>query len=456
MRRLVTAVLLTVVCSWPTAPALAYTLRHTNGARPKQLKWPSGVITIALSTSLQAPPSNIKTDSDVAGAARRALARWSAASGVRFNVVSSNDQALSPAGGGNSISLITVSSVNGPVFNAPELPGRTRVFFNPDTGSVVEADIAINPTLPFSTDGTTGTYDLESVFLHEIGHLLGLEHSGVVGATMQPRQARNGIYELATMAPRTLAEDDRAGVRALYGSGAGRGALSGAVRNFFGPVSGAHVWAEEISTGKVMAGNVTKRDGSYRIEGLVPGLYRVNVEPLDEPVSGPEVASSNGARGKPARARRAFRTAESAEPVVVAADAATTFDIVLPLSSPASLNPRLLGLNWQLSTVAAPLVPGTVATVFVGGEGVGGLSAEGISVTSPFVRVNPASLQQLDFGIGFPVISFEVWVSPATPPGEYSLRLLSQSNEVAYITGGLTIEGTPGVAAVDADLPDAE
>ena len=112
-------------------------------------------------------------------------------------------------------------------FNSDSTTGRTRVFYNPETGTIVEADISINPrpqaddgtALQFSTDGTPGTYDLEATFTHEIGHLLGLDHSAVLGSTMQSRQAFNGTFGLPALTERTLSEDDRQKVRGLYGPG---------------------------------------------------------------------------------------------------------------------------------------------------------------------------------------------------------------------------------------------
>ena len=49
--------------------------------------------------------------------------------------------------------------------------------------SVDEADMAINTNFSWSTNGGNG-YDLESVILHEHGHVIGLGHSLVTTAVM--------------------------------------------------------------------------------------------------------------------------------------------------------------------------------------------------------------------------------------------------------------------------------
>jgi hypothetical protein len=56
--------------------------------------------------------------------------------------------------------------------------------------------------------------DLEAALTHELGHFLGLDHSDVPGATMQPEAMGFGATDL-----RTLEADDIAGICAIYGEG---------------------------------------------------------------------------------------------------------------------------------------------------------------------------------------------------------------------------------------------
>ncbi len=180
------------------------------------------------------------------------------------------------------------------------------MFYDSETGEIVEADIAINPRplgadgtlLQFSTDGTPGTYDLESTLMHEIGHFLGLDHSNVIGSTMQPHQGLNGTYGLPAFTERTLSEDDRSRVLSLYGPTEsmkdGMGAIEGKLTNsslggYPVPLPGAHVWVEESGSGRVVASGITSASGNYRIESIPAGQYRV----LTEYVDGPTVAEAS-------------------------------------------------------------------------------------------------------------------------------------------------------------------
>jgi hypothetical protein len=77
------------------------------------------------------------------------------------------------------------------------------------TSGIDEADMAINTRYAWSTGcvARPNTFDLESVFLHENGHVAGLGHSTDTRAVMYPS------YQTARCA---LAQDDKNGIAALY------------------------------------------------------------------------------------------------------------------------------------------------------------------------------------------------------------------------------------------------
>ncbi|HEX8143150.1 MAG TPA: matrixin family metalloprotease [Pyrinomonadaceae bacterium] len=442
MHRSITALVLVLIILAGAVPARSYTLQFTDASSSVQIKWPTSTVTIALSSSLSSPPGNIKAGSDVTGAARRALLQWAGASNIRFVEVSSLAQSISPSTGSDGVSLITVANTteNAALFNGSDRPGRTRVFFDPATGLISEADIALNPSALFSTDGTFSTYDLESVLTHELGHLLGLEHSGMVGATMQPRLAQNGLYTLPAFSPRTLSEDDRAGARSIYGPRTGLGVIAGTISYAGGaPAYGAHVWAEDAATGRSIAGSITSQNGAYRIDDLPPGQYRILVEHLNGNVVASEIASSGGAYAGLSVAQAAFRATEVADQVRVTPASIAQLNITLAGGQP-FLNPRLLGINGQLSTIAVPLQPGRTYTLYVGGEGLDQIASTGISIASSHITVESSSLKLQQLGTTYPIISFNLKVAEEVPAGEYDLRFRSNNGEVAYIAGGLTVD----------------
>ncbi len=413
----------------------------------RQIRWPKRTIEVAFSASLLSPGSNIKPGSDVVGAARRALSRWSSMSNINFVVTWSAATTVSPIAAGDGISLITIAdTLENEAFNSDATTGRTRVFYDPETGAIAEADISINPRprseegaeLQFSTDGTPGTYDLEATFTHEIGHLLGLDHSAMLASTMQSHQAFNGTFGLPALTERTLSEDDRQKVRSLYGPKQHLGRIEGKLvdnrtTGGFVPLTAVNVWAESVATGRVVVSDVTTEDGSYRLDGLAPGQYRV--------------IASSGYEGQVAdtasAAQKKFRSFELSNQVTVKSDVATALNYNLVPPQPPGLNPRLIGLNAELSSVALPIDPGTRIKVYLGGEGVDQVPGTGIVVNSPYFVVDPASLTREQLATTLPVISFDLQVAANAPFGDYTLRLQSNSGETAYLPGALTID--PGV-----------
>ena len=465
MRLFATIILFGALLTASLAPrARAYTVQYTNSGATTQVRWPTTTITVALSTSLNNPPPFIHaTGAQVVLAARRALSRWALASNIQFVVTTSTLQDVNTSGG-DGVSLITVADTgtNRSFFSRGLQPGRARVVFDA-AGNITEGDLAVNPQVTrldpsgaevasfFSTDGAFGSYDLESTFVHEIGHILGLEHSGLVAASMQPRQGTNGTFDLPNFTTRTLSSDDIAGIRSIYGPRSGLGSIAGRVsfNTVGGPaVFGAHVFAEDVSTGRVVAGNISLANGNYRIDNLPPGQYRVVAERLDEPVNAGEIASrSGGYQGLSLSSTAPFLTTEATSALSVAAGATTALDIAVPGGTTA-FNPSFIGTgsSGQLSTVAVPFVPGRTTTILAGGDNLGVIPSSGVTVNSPFITVS--NVQQI-VGFGIPVLSFDLTASILTPPGEYSVRLQSSAGQVAYVAGGLTIDLPLGVTGAN-------
>jgi hypothetical protein len=390
------------------------------------------------------PSPAIKTDSDVDGAIRRALNHWSTVTNITFVVVESKLQSISPLTAADGISLLTIAptSDNLSIFGEANTTARTRVYYDSQTGDISEADIVINPfpfsedgtLLQFSTDQTPGTYDLESTLTHEIGHLLGLNHSNVIGSTMQAFQGLNGTYDMPAVTERTLSDSDIVSVRNLYGSKEKTGSVQGRIQN---SVEGslvpafAHVWLEDVASGRVIASVLTSANGKFNLDGVAPGEYRAMAEYPHE------AAVDRDWRGR----QKPFRSVEIRSHLRVTADKAASLNYVLvpPQTSGPALNPRYLGINGELSIVPVPASAGAKFTVYVRGEGVDLVPGTGLSITSPFFTIDAASLMRQQFPGSLPVISFDVTVAPNAPAGDYSLRMQANSGETAFIVGAITI-----------------
>lgn len=421
-------------------------------AARRQIKWARKTIPIAISSSLTLPNASVRANSDVTGALHRALAAWSTAADVTFVEVSSNLQSISQGDRGDGINLITVAATNEnlDMFADTNIPARTRVFFDVTTGEISEADVVLNPyayapdgtPLEFSTDGTPGTYDLQSTLTHEIGHVLGLNHSHVISATMNPSQAPNGTYGLPAFSQRTLSESDRAAVINVYGARNKTGVIEGRLLtsqpgNLL-PVAGAHIWIEDMITGRVMASGLTSANGGFRLEGIPPASYRVMAAYL-EADEGDQFLTLESGRRSPLRS---FRTVEIAGNLRVSANRTTPLSYILvpPLNSPPTMTIDFVGAQGELSTAPLAASAGTRVTIYLSGPGVDQVPGTGLATQSPYLIVDPASLTAQPFHATNPVISFDIRIAADAPAGDYSIRLQSNSGEIAYAVGAITIE----------------
>jgi hypothetical protein len=183
--------------------------------------------------------------------------------------------------------------------NRPDLDrvlGATQFTVDVTNGEIVESDIFFNSSFPWSVaaSGETGRFDLESIAVHEIGHLLGLGHSALGETEVRPGGRRvlgaeavmfPIAFAAGSVADRTLKPDDVAGISDIYpGTGfrRSRGSISGRVTKNGQGVFGAHVVAFNPRTGALVGGFTLGDDGGFTIGGLEPGPHVLRAEPLDD------------------------------------------------------------------------------------------------------------------------------------------------------------------------------
>ncbi len=395
-------------------------------SEPHGLRWRDRTVKIAVSRSVVEPNTNIKSDSDVLGAIRRSIAAWQAVADIDIEFELTDRMNVSPSGvSGDGVSLLTIAQTPENILLFSKDPhaesAKTRVFYN-GRSFITEADIVLNPFQQFSTDGTFGTFDLESTITHEIGHLLGLRHTSVLGATMSDSLPKNGTFGISDLTARTLAESDIAAIREVYGVKADTedccAVIAGKLNAGTAKIGkGLKVWAEESTTGRVFALTDVAADGSFRIGGLSGGAYSLFWQ-KDDLIS-----------PSPVNLLGTYRLNSSETRVVSERIIVGRSDVLL----------SYIGINSQLTDSAVSLGTGREFTVYLGGKNIDNRKLE-IEFNSPFITVDSSSITKQDFGSGISVINFIITVHADTPAGVYSIFATSEDGTMSSLVGALNIQ----------------
>ena len=223
---------------------------------------------------------------------QRAFETWQAVEDVELSSTFAGFTQASPTTGDGLTVLGFVNRAD-----QDRVLGATSFLIDTSDGEIIESDIYFNSAFPWSvaSGGEGGRFDLESIAVHEIGHLLGLGHSAIGETELRPGGGRRVIAAEAVMFPvafaagniesRTLKADDIAGMTDIYGTGTARrqtGSISGRVTKSGTGILGAHVTAFNPRTGLTVGGFTLSADGSFVIAGLEPGPHIVRAEPLDD------------------------------------------------------------------------------------------------------------------------------------------------------------------------------
>ena len=106
-------------------------------------------------------------------------------------------------------------NTNGGVCTGTCLAATLTGYYTTQAGDdrIYDADIYTNTAQPLYSSreaGCSGEYDVDGIMAHEVGHVIGIGHSNVAGATMYPS------VSACNTGNRTLAADDIAAKNDLY------------------------------------------------------------------------------------------------------------------------------------------------------------------------------------------------------------------------------------------------
>jgi hypothetical protein len=291
-RRTSSIALLTTACLLvaQAQPAFAYLkLGVTVGGQPTALKW------------AQTPVQYFVSDTGVPGvssgdfeaAVGRAFATWQAVPTASIAYQRGGITAARPLedDGRSTLGFLSRPDLDRVLASTDFLVDQT-------TGKLLESDIFFNSSFQWSVaaGGEAGKYDLQTIALHEIGHLSGLGHSAIGETELLPAPGGRRVtaaeavmfpiaFPPGTITGRVLKADDIAGISDLYPDGdfnSTTGSISGRVTKDGLGLFGAHVVAFDPANGRLVANLTLDDQGQFSIAGLSPGPHIVRVEPLDD------------------------------------------------------------------------------------------------------------------------------------------------------------------------------
>src|SRR5436189_1322507 len=187
----------TVVVAAMASPAFAYTLLS-----PRRV-WKTTPVTVRVYT---AGNSTITVSDGGVTAVVGAIKAW--------GIISSSTTS-SPAVRGTAPATITLNN-NGHICTGSCLAATLTGYYHTEGSAtyIDDADIYTNTRYDYTSsresDGCSGEYDIDGIMTHEVGHVIGLGHTTVVGATMYPSVSACNFNN------RTLEADDLAGKNDLY------------------------------------------------------------------------------------------------------------------------------------------------------------------------------------------------------------------------------------------------
>jgi hypothetical protein len=295
----------------------------------------------------------------------------------------------------------------------------TSYIYDTKTGQMLDAGITIDKAL------FDGRMNAQFALQHEIGHVLGLDHSAVLASIMYP-------YVSSNSDPTAFELDDRIAIAGIYPKGdtllAGA-TLTGRIMGDNGGIFAAQVVAID-EQGQPAGTVLTNAAGEFSLSGIPPGRYRLYAEPLDGPVDTLSLQGSWRQSSTP------FPTRFFSSDIDVQAGRVYG-NLVLNTAGPVQLNPRWIGVSQPdahdmgLSTSSATVRPGERVTISVAGDGF-------VSGMTQFEVTNPAFRRVSDFSYMANCVhaTYEVASDAKTSS---AVVVVTNGNDTATLTGALRV-----------------
>lgn len=325
---------------------------------------------------------------------------------------------------GEADHLNTITLADG-LFKDQYAIAMTTNWYDPN-GQLTQADIQIDSSL------VNSNYNMQQAITHEIGHLLGLDHSAVLSAVMYPYVPHGNDTPV-------LDSDDRIAIANIYPKlqPAVGGILRGRVQGDNGGVFAAQVVAMN-DKGEPVATALTSKTGDFVLQSLPAGNYRIYAEPLDGPVDARNMAGiwrlSNTS---------SFPTHFCDAGTIRVENGKEYGNLVVNTSGvPPQLNPIWVGVttpqsdNFNMTSTAQTVRPGQSINIAIAGDGI-------VSGMTTFNVMNPGVRRMSDFRYSGNYVYATFNIAPDAPGGSVVILASNGPTQEATLTGGLRVQAPP-------------
>jgi hypothetical protein len=301
----------------------------------------------------------------------------------------------------------------------------TSYTYDTKTGRMTDADIYVD-------SGIFTGMNAQLAIQHEVGHVLGLDHSAVISAVMYP-------YIGSDETPVDFDTDDRIAISTMYPKGDPTlvgGTLAGRVLGDQGGIFAAQVVAVN-ELGQPVGTVLTDLSGEFTISGIPPGRYRLYAEPLDGPV---DIDALQGVWR--AAKSNSFSTEFFSNDFVTVENGKVYGNLVLTtVGGAVRLNPKWIGVaeagrpDFSLSTAPSTVRPGQTVNVIVGGDGF-------TSGMTTFEVLNPSFRRITDFVWADNYVR-ATYAIESNATASSAVIIVKSGRESAALTGALRVYRPP-------------